>query len=86
MENYTDWINWFIIGYRGTKGEPGPKGECNNWVHFFLIFINLCFIGEPGRSIPGPPGIDGYPGQSGLPGAKGKSIDHKLNIFMNSLL
>jgi hypothetical protein len=32
----------------------------------------LCFIGEPGRSIPGSTGIDGYPGQSGVPGAKGK--------------
>lgn len=40
---------------------------------FVFIFIKLCFIGEPGRSIPGPPGIDGYPGQSGLPGAKGKN-------------
>ncbi len=38
--------------------------------------MKLCFIGEPGRSIAGPPGIDGYPGQSGLAGAKGKSIDH----------
>jgi hypothetical protein len=48
--------------------------------------MKLCFIGDPGRSIPGPPGIDGYPGQSGLLGAKGKLIDYKLNIFMNSLL
>ena len=31
-------------------------------------------IGEPGRAISGPPGIDGYPGQSGLPGAKGKNL------------
>ena len=48
--------------------------------------MSLCFIGEPGRSFPGPPGIDGYPGSSGLPGAKGKSIDYKLNIFSYSLI
>jgi hypothetical protein len=48
--------------------------------------MSLYFIGEPGRSIPGPPGIDGYPGPSGLPGPKGKSIDHKLNIFLYSLI
>jgi len=52
----------------------------------FFIFMSLYFIGEPGRSIPGPPGIDGYPGPSGLPGPKGKSIDHKLNIFLYSLI
>ncbi|CAF5095425.1 unnamed protein product, partial [Rotaria socialis] len=28
--------------------------------------------GDPGRSIPGPAGTDGFPGQSGLPGAKGE--------------
>jgi hypothetical protein len=33
----------------------------------------LSFIGDPGRSISGQPGIDGYPGQSGLPGPKGKN-------------
>lgn len=37
-----------------------------------FVFIQFYLIGEPGRSIPGSPGIDGYPGQSGLPGAKGK--------------
>ncbi len=26
-----------IVGYRGAKGEPGPKGKCNNWVRFFYI-------------------------------------------------
>ena len=31
-------------------------------------------LGEPGRALPGPPGIDGYPGQSGLPGAKGMNL------------
>lgn len=30
-------------------------------------------LGEPGRAISGPPGIDGHPGPSGLPGAKGNS-------------
>jgi hypothetical protein len=35
--------------------------------------MKLYFIGDPGRSLPGPSGIDGYPGQSGLPGGKGKN-------------
>jgi hypothetical protein len=35
--------------------------------------MKFYFVGEPGRSIPGPPGIDGYPGQSGGPGVKGKN-------------
>jgi hypothetical protein len=42
-----------------------------------FMFINLCFIGEPGRSIAGPPGIDGYPGPAGLSGAKGNSNNDK---------
>ncbi len=50
---------------------------CGRIDSIFLILMNVCFIGEPGRSIPGPPGIDGYPGQSGLPGTKGKSIYDK---------
>jgi hypothetical protein len=39
----------------------------------FFYIRKIVFIGEPGRSIPGPPGIDGYPGQSGLPGSKGNN-------------
>lgn len=37
-------------------------------------YSKFCFrtIGEPGRSIAGPPGIDGYPGQPGGAGAKGE--------------
>jgi hypothetical protein len=35
--------------------------------------MELYFIGDPGRSISGPPGLDGYPGQPGLPGSKGKT-------------
>jgi hypothetical protein len=54
-------------------------------INFFNI-ISFCFLGEPGRSLPGPPGVDGYAGQSGLPGAKGKAIDQRLDISMNSLL
>jgi hypothetical protein len=44
--------------------------------------MKLYLIGDPGRSIAGPPGIDGYPGQSGLPGAKGESLDQKLNMYL----
>jgi hypothetical protein len=49
---------------------------------FFLFSYDGVFIGDPGRSIPGQPGIDGYAGQSGLPGGKGKVINQKENIFI----
>lgn len=35
-------------------------------------YVSVPSVGEPGRAIPGSPGVDGYPGQSGLPGTKGK--------------
>ena len=41
------------------------KNGLINWI--------LNHLGEPGRSIPGQSGVDGYPGQQGLPGTKGKN-------------
>lgn len=64
--------NFIVLGYRGAKGEPGPKGLYKHWVKCLPLLMQFYLIGEPGRSIPGSPGIDGFPGPSGLAGAKGK--------------
>lgn len=47
---------------------------------FYLHNYCSLHLGEPGRSIPGPPGIDGYPGPAGLSGAKGKRQQEELLV------
>lgn len=53
-------------------------------IFYFLNSKTYHILGDPGRSIAGPPGTDGYPGPSGLPGAKGKytSIEDRNTLII----
>lgn len=85
-ENLND-EKWILLGYRGAKGEPGPKGLFNHWCEYFsYATIEIFFIGEPGRSIAGSPGIDGYPGPSGLIGSKGKWSIFLISVDQSIIL